>query len=206
VVTPIALDHTRWLGGTLAEIAWEKAGIIKAGVPAVSARQAPEAAAVLMQRAAVVGSALEFVEAPFEQAEIGLQGIHQRENAAVAVAALRAARVEISGEAAARGLREVHWPGRFQVVNERIVLDGCHNPHAAERLLATWRGAFGIEKATAIFGALSAKDYAAMLRILEPISREVFLVPICSERSADPQALSAACAVQHRIFPSVKEE
>jgi hypothetical protein len=60
-------------------------------VPAVSARQGPEAAAVLMQRAAVVGSALEFVEAPFEQAEIGLQGIHQRENAAVAVAALRAA-------------------------------------------------------------------------------------------------------------------
>jgi len=91
VLTPIALDHTRWLGGTLAEIAWEKAGIIKAGVPAVSARQAPEAAAVLMQRAAVVGSALEFVEAPFEQAEIGLQGIHQRENAAAAFSGCRRA-------------------------------------------------------------------------------------------------------------------
>jgi hypothetical protein len=63
----------------------------QSGVPAVSARQAPEAAAVLMQRAAVVGSALEFVEAPFEQAEIGLQGIHQRENAAAAFSGCRRA-------------------------------------------------------------------------------------------------------------------
>ena len=205
VITPIALDHTRWLGGTLAEIAREKAGIIKSGVPVVSARQAPEAAAVLAQRAASAGSSLEFIEAPFEQAEIGLRGIHQKENAAVAVAALLAAHVEVSDEAAGQGLRDVRWPGRFQVVDERIVLDACHNPHAAAQLLVNWRDVYGMEKATVIFGALGDKDYSAMLRILEPISREVLLVPISSERSAAPEALAAACAIKHRIFQSVKE-
>jgi dihydrofolate synthase / folylpolyglutamate synthase len=205
VITPIALDHTRWLGSTLAEIAREKAGIIKSGVPVVSARQVPEAAAVLAQRAASAGSSLEFIEAPFEQAEIGLRGIHQKENAAVAVAALLAAHVEVSDEAAGQGLRDVRWPGRFQVVDERIVLDACHNPHAAAQLLVNWRDVYGMEKATVIFGALGDKDYSAMLRILEPISREVLLVPISSERSAAPEALAAACAIKHRIFQSVKE-
>jgi dihydrofolate synthase / folylpolyglutamate synthase len=205
VITPIALDHTRWLGATLAEIAREKAGIIKPGVPVVSARQEPEAAAVLVERAAIAGSSLEFVEAPLERAEIGLRGIHQRENSALAVAALRAAGVGVSDEAVGQGLRDVRWPGRFQVVNERIVLDGCHNPHAAAQLLVNWRDAYGKEKATVIFGALGDKDYSAMLRILEPISREVFFVPIRSERSAAPEALAEACTVQHRIFQSVKD-
>lgn len=205
VITPIALDHTRWLGSTLAEIAGEKAGIIKSGVPVVSARQAPEAAIVLAQRAASAGSSLGFIETPFEHAEIGLRGIHQKENAAVAVAALLAARVEVSNEAVWQGLRDVRWPGRFQVVDERIVLDACHNPHAAAQLLINWRDAYGTEKATVIFGALGDKDYSEMLRILESISREVLLVPISSERSAAPEALAAACRIQHRIFQSVKE-
>jgi dihydrofolate synthase/folylpolyglutamate synthase len=205
VMTPIALDHIRWLGDTLAEIAGEKAGIIKSGVPVISARQAPEVAAVLTQRAASAGSSLEFIEAPLEQADIALAGIHQKENAAVAVAALRAARIETSDEFVRRGLRDVRWPGRFQIVGERIVLDGCHNPHAAERLLATWREVYGMEKATVIFGALGDKDYAGMLKILEPICREVLLVPVRSERSADPRVLAAACMVPHRILQSVKE-
>lgn len=205
VITPIALDHTRWLGGTLAEIAREKAGIIKSGVPAVSGKQEPEAAAALAQRAVAVGSSLEFIEVSFEGAEIGLRGVHQKENSAVAIAALRAAGVVVSDETVRRGLRDVRWPGRFQVVDEHIVLDGCHNPHAAAQLLVNWRDAYGMEKATVIFGALGDKDYSAMLRILEPISREVLLVPICSERSAAPEALAAACTIQHRIFRSVKE-
>ena len=205
IITPIALDHTRWLGGTLVEIAGEKAGIIKSGVPVVSARQEPEAAAVLAEHAAASRSALEFIEAPFERAMIGLRGVHQKENAAVAVAALRAAGVIVPDEAIAKGLRGVRWPGRFQVVDERIVLDGCHNPHAAAQLVINWRDAYGMEKATVIFGALGDKDYSAMLRILEPISREIFLVRICSERSAAPEALAAACTVQNRIFQSVRD-
>jgi dihydrofolate synthase / folylpolyglutamate synthase len=204
VLTPIAIDHTRWLGSTVAEIAGEKAGIIKPGVPVVSARQETEAVQVLVQRAKGAGSSLEFIDAPVEQGEIGLRGIHQRANAALAIAALQAARVMVPQVAMKRGLREVHWPGRFQVVDERIVLDGCHNPHAARQLLVNWREAYGLEKATLIFGALSDKDYSTMLKILEPISREVFFVPISSERAATPDNLAAVCETRHRIFPSVK--
>ena len=152
----------KWLGSTLPEIAQEKAGIIKSGIPVVSAWQSPEAAAVLAHRAAAIGSSLQFIEAPLEEVEIGLRGRHQRENAALALAALRAARVEIPDVAARQGLRDVRWPGRFQFVNERIVLDGCHNPHAAEQLLVAWRDHFGMEKATLIFGALSDKDFGAI--------------------------------------------
>jgi dihydrofolate synthase/folylpolyglutamate synthase len=205
VITPIALDHTGWLGNTLADVAGEKAGIIKAGVPVVSAKQAPEAAAVLIERAAASGSSLEFVHERFEEAEIGLRGLHQKENAALALAALRAIGVEISAAALRQGLRDVYWPGRFQVVSDRLVLDGCHNPHAAEQLVITWQDAFGLEKATLIFGALDDKDYGAMLRILEQISREVFLVPIRSKRSANPQDLAVLCTLPHRIFRSAGE-
>ena len=205
IITPIALDHTRWLGNTLGEIAGEKAGIIKRGVPVVSASQAPEAAAVLAQHAAAAGSSLEFIEGPWKQAEVGLRGTHQRENAALVVAALGAACLQVADEARRQGLRNVRWPGRFQCVDERIVLDGCHNPHAAEHLLATWMEEYGPQQATVIFGALGDKDYATMLEILEPICREVLFVPVRNERSADPRALAAACTVPHRIFRSVRE-
>ena len=113
--------------------------------------------------------------------------------------------MEVADEAQRQGLRDVRWPGRFQCVDERIVLDGCHNPHAAEHLLATWMEEYGPQQATVIFGALGDKDYATMLEILEPICREVLFVPVRNERSADPRALAAACTVPHRIFRSVRE-
>jgi folylpolyglutamate synthase/dihydropteroate synthase len=62
-----------------------------------------------------------------------------------------------------------------------------------------------MERATVIFGALADKDYSTMLRILEPVCREVLLVPVHSERSGDPRVLAEACLVPHRILPSVKE-
>jgi dihydrofolate synthase / folylpolyglutamate synthase len=205
VITPIALDHTRWLGKTVAEVAWEKAGIIKPGVPVVSAPQDPAAAEVIAKRAEELGCSLKFAEAAWDGAELGLRGRHQRGNAALAVASLRAAGVHVSDKAVAEGLRDVHWPGRFQMIGERFVLDGCHNPHAAEQLLLNWRDHFGAEQADVIFGALGDKDYSAILRILAPISREVLLVPVRSERAAAPEILASACPVPYRIFADVKD-
>jgi dihydrofolate synthase / folylpolyglutamate synthase len=102
-------------------------------------------------------------------------------------------------------LRDVRWPGRFQMIGERFVLDGCHNPHAAERLLLNWRDLFGPEQAEVIFGALADKDYAKMLQILAPITREVLLVPVRSARAADPEILASACPAPHRLFADAKE-
>ena len=205
VITPIALDHTQWLGKTVTEVAREKAGIIKPGVPVVSARQDTAAAEVIVQCAKDLGCPLTFIEGAVEGPQLGLPGMHQRRNAALAVASLRAAGVVASSDAIAQGLRGVRWPGRFQMMGERFVLDGCHNPHAAEQLLLNWRNVFGTEQADVIFGALGDKDYSTMLEILAPISREVLLVPVRSERAATPEMLALACPRPHRIFPRAKD-
>ena len=93
VIAPVGMDHQEWLGGTLTQIAGEKAGIIKAGVPVVSAPQPEEVRSVLMREALKVGAPITFVAKPWSGRESGLVGPHQRWNAALACAGLRAAGV-----------------------------------------------------------------------------------------------------------------
>ncbi len=205
VIMPIALDHTQYLGNTLAEIAREKAGIIKPGVPVVSAEQEPEAKAVLLETARERGCALQFIDAAVEGAEIGLRGSHQLVNAQIALTALDAAGISLTSDDTLAGLKNVVWPGRFQIVQNRIVLDGSHNPHAIAHLIKTWREVFGEEKPTVIFGALADKDYTSMLKTLEPLAREFFFVTLQNGRTASGAELAASCAVPSRTFASVKE-
>jgi dihydrofolate synthase / folylpolyglutamate synthase len=94
VITPIDFDHEKWLGNTLAEIASEKAGIIKSGVPVVSAAQRPEAEKVIRARAAEREAPLQFITEPYNQSPIALRGHHQQQNAAVAIAAIYAAGID----------------------------------------------------------------------------------------------------------------
>ena len=185
VITPIALDHQQWLGATLAEIAAEKAGIFKPEVPALSAPQAEEAAQVLRHHAREVGTlALDFVAQPWTETPVNLAGSHQQWHAATAVQALALAALGIHREAIVRGLREVQWPGRFQQLGERLVLDGAHNPAAAVRLVETWREIFGDEQATLVLGVLADKDLRAICAALLPLATRVIAVPVRSPRSA----------------------
>ena len=204
IITPIAMDHSEWLGDTRAKIAGEKAGIIKPGVPVVSARQEPEAALVLADRAAAEGSTIHFVETLVRKREVALRGSHQQQNAALAVAALEAAGLAVGEAAIRQGLGEVRWPGRFQVVGERFILDGSHNPHAASHLVKTWREIFEEEQATVIFGALADKDYPAILQELSALAREFLFVPVHSQRAVTTAELAAHCRIPHRQFDSVK--
>jgi dihydrofolate synthase/folylpolyglutamate synthase len=190
VLTPIGLDHQAWLGSTVAEIAAEKAGILKPGVPAVSAPQTPEAAAVLRETAARVGTSLRFVEQPLDADwRISLAGRHQRWNAALVVEALAVSGVSVPVKALRTGLATVQWPGRFQRIGERVVLDGAHNPHAAIRLAETWREEFGDGKATLIFGAMRDKDVAGVLAALSPIAARVLVVAVQNARACTPEDL-----------------
>jgi dihydrofolate synthase/folylpolyglutamate synthase len=189
VITAIGLDHTQWLGTALADIAAEKAGIIKPGVPVVSAPQEPEVIAVLRRVADDRGAALTVVEAPWSGA-LGLAGAHQRWNAAVALAAMR-----VAGLAApAAALAGVVWPGRFQRVGPggRVVLDGAHNPHGARALAATWREVFGDVKARVIFGAVNDKDHGAVIAELQPIADRFIFTTIDSPRAVPAAALATA--------------
>ncbi|HEU5313866.1 MAG TPA: Mur ligase family protein, partial [Candidatus Udaeobacter sp.] len=143
VITPIDFDHEKWLGKTLSEIATEKAGIIKPKVPVVCAPQRPEAEEVIRARATKCGAPLQFVTKLYDKTAIALAGSHQKQNAALAIAALRAAKIDIDSSAIARGLSCIEWPARFQRWDERTIIDGAHNPAAARLVVRTWREIFG---------------------------------------------------------------
>ena len=213
VITSIDYDHTAWLGDTLAAIAGEKAGIIKPGVPVVSAPQEPEAAAVIARTAQERGSRLCVVHDPLPDAwQLGLPGTHQRINAAVALAALDAAGIRASARAQRAGLAGVEWPGRFQrLQNGRVVLDGAHNPAAARRLVRTWHELYGDRhRATLILGILRDKDVSAICRALAPLAARVLAVPVRSPRTASPEEIRDALALvapdlESRVFPGLTE-
>jgi dihydrofolate synthase/folylpolyglutamate synthase len=192
VLTPIALDHQQWLGETLSQIAFEKAGIIKPGVPAVSAAQPEEAAAVFQQVAAERRAPMEFVTEPLAGFEIRLAGDHQAWNAALAVRALSRSGLKIPDSAIHSGLRDVEWPGRFQSIGDRVVLDCAHNPAAAGRLAATWRATHGEKRATLVLGVLRDKDIQGICEALLPIAGRILSVPVQSPRSATPQEICKA--------------
>jgi len=185
VITSIDYDHEKWLGNTLVEIAGEKAGIIKANTPVVSAPQPAEAEAVIRARAADCAAPLQFVRQSCDHS-VALAGSHQKQNAALALAALRAANIHVDEDAIRRGLASVSWPARFQRWDERTVIDGAHNPAGARMLAETWREFFGNEKASLIVALLRDKDVAGICCALAPISTRFLLPQIRSERALPP--------------------
>ena len=193
VLTPISFDHMQHLGNTLAAIAGEKAGIIKPGVPVISAPQAEEAEAVIRQQAESVGARLKILHTPISGAwQMSLRGEHQRMNAAVAFASLIAAGLRPDPRDVGQALARVQWPGRFQIARDgAIVLDGAHNPAAAERLVATWHQEYGDEKVTLLIGVLADKDPRALCSILLPIANSVICVPARNPRAMNPKELAA---------------
>lgn len=191
VIAPVGLDHQQWLGRTLAAIAWEKAGIIKPGVPVVSAPQEDGVRAVLESCAAEAGSPLRHVQSPYEGA-VGLAGVHQRWNAALALAALDAAGLSGDAEAQRSGLAAVAWSARFQRIGNDIVVDGAHNPHAVGTLVDTWRETFGDRRAALVFGALGDKDAPAMLALLRGIADRLWIVPVQGGRGCAAGELPGA--------------
>lgn len=205
VITPVGLDHMQYLGETLAAVAAEKAGIIKPGVPVFSAPQLPEVETVLVGTAQRLGARLKFIKEPLaDRWELALAGNHQRWNAALAFAALIEAGLRPTPGTVANAFATVEWPGRFQQVEERLVIDGAHNPPAAGQLAETWRAKFGEEKATLILGMLADKDAAGVVAALAPIAARVLCVPVRSPRGL-PTAELARVIRENAPFVPVKE-
>jgi dihydrofolate synthase/folylpolyglutamate synthase len=210
VITPIDFDHEKWLGHSIDQIAKEKAGIIKPRTPVISAPQRPEAEVVIRQRAEECDAPLQFVNDPWTKTRIALRGEHQKMNAALAIAALQATDIKVSDDATARGLSSVEWPARFQIWNERIVIDGAHNPAGARILAQTWREEFGNERATILLAILRDKNAAEIVHALAPIATKFVLPRIRSERAMPPNELvqvisSLTPSLPYSITPSVAE-
>jgi dihydrofolate synthase/folylpolyglutamate synthase len=192
-ITRIGMDHMAQLGDTLAAIAAEKAGILKPGVPAVTGPQEPEALAVLRATARERALSLTVVEQPLDGLPLGLAGPHQRWNAAVAVALLEVAGFDLPPAVIEAGLRDAVWPARFQRLEEgRLILDGAHNPDAAQALVAAWQEAFPGESAVIVFGGSSGKDHSETLRPLLPLGARWIFTAFDSPRAVPPAEILEA--------------
>lgn len=208
VITPISMDHQQWLGPTLSAIASEKAGIIKNGVPVVSAPQAKSAERVLRETAQLKQTTIDFVFSYLEGFKLGLAGSHQKNNAAVSLDALRKAGLPPSDNAIKVGLASVEWPGRFQSVADRFILDGAHNQAATDRLAQTWAETHGAFKPTIIFGALADKDLRAICKSLLSFAGNFIVVPVKNPRSAQPKQihmLLASLGAQSKVVANLEE-
>jgi dihydrofolate synthase/folylpolyglutamate synthase len=219
VITDISLEHTEWLGPTVAAITREKAGILRRGGTLIALPQLPEANQVLGEMAAELEvrevSAAEFVPPmgtlgayPIEVlgAQISvdppLAGAHQHRNIALAIAAaVELARTHgfpITAQTIATGIRETRWPGRLEHIESRgveWVLDVAHNPAGACVLRAGLRDTLaGNKKRTLVFSCLRDKRVEEMGKILFPLFDEVIVAPIHNARANATKDLLAAAS------------
>ena len=210
VITNVALDHQKWLGETVTEIAAEKAGIIKPQTPSVHGVMDSEPQGVIHARAAevespLVGINLDEVDSRLEDFDLSLTGWHQRQNAALALQSvdLLERKFPVSDEAKFQGLATVDWPGRLQIIrrgDKVILLDGAHNEPS---IAALCRYLNEMESSTPIailMGALEDKGIEQCLCQLVPCSSRFFLTPVASGRTLNPESLRESIG---RIDPSL---
>ena len=174
VITNIEKEHARYLGNTLQKIAVEKAGIIKGGVPVVTAERKKSILGIFKKECAKKKATLQIVKKPFS-GKLALQGQFQRWNAALAVAAieeLQGQGIKVGKKAIAEGLASAQWPGRFEIVqqNPAVVLDCCHTPNSALALANAFREIFPGKKAVLVLGASGDKDIRGIIAALYQIA------------------------------------
>ena len=213
VITPIDLDHTHLLGGTVAAIAAEKSGIIKPGAQAILAGQSLAAAEVLLARCAEVGAiaqreGLDFgvlgrqlavggqlvrlngAEGPVEDVFLPLYGAHQAANAAQALAAVEAflGLKAVNPDLVREGFAQVRFPGRMEVVRRgpTVVLDAAHNPHGARATAAALTEAFGFNPLVGVVGAMADKDARGLLEVFAEVMNEVVVTAVASTSRGMP--------------------
>lgn len=225
VITNIELEHTEFLGTTLTQIAGEKAGIIKEGVPVVTGALQQEVITVIEQQAAAQKTSAyrlskDFMPAPllsqggqvfdyrgiktsYEKVRITMLGRYQMDNACLALAAiecLRSAGVTVDEAAMRRGLEQACWEGRLELVARRpdIYLDGAHNPASAHKLAATVREMKpAYRRIVLIIGILGDKDYQGIIAALAPLADHVVVTKPQYSRAMDVQALASEMRKLH---------
>ncbi len=198
VITRIDYDHEAYLGNALEQIAFEKAGIIKPGVPVITVPQPPEAAAVLEREAGERGAPLIVTHPETVRAagvRLALAGEHQLENAAAVIGAveqLRAAGIPISDGELRLGLETTEWPGRLEFVpgSPPLLLDGAHNLAGARALQTYLRQEFAGRRLVLMFGAMRDKPIAEIAEILFPGAAGVVLTRPRQRRAASPETIA----------------
>ncbi len=211
VITGIALDHQKYLGHTIPEIAREKAGIVKPGRTVVAGAMPTAARSVIAERAHQLSSPLWFAEEEYperpeiassqmpghqrfrlgdRQIELMLPGPMQRRNAQVALTVLR--QIGLLNDAAVRGLALTRWPGRIELcADNRVLVDGGHNPDGLLALCEALRSLYPGRKLHWVFGAFADKDFDGGLKLIAPLAATLEAVGFAegSRLSAEPEAI-----------------
>ena len=218
-ITTIGLDHVALLGDSLEAIAEQKAGIIKQGIPLVTGCIVPEALAVIDQIAEakqatrlfygdayqvshhesiVTGEVFDYTSSVRQgRFQTGLLGLHQIDNAGMALTLLDAYCQETGRELASNGivaqaLEETSWPGRLEIVSREplVLLDGAHNPHAVKALLATLKERFANYQKEILFTCIKTKALEEMLDLLETLpDTKITLTHFEDSRATDEKVL-----------------
>lgn len=225
VLTDISRDHMGFLGETISEIAHVKAGIIKEGIPVISAEQVPEAMTVIEQvaeqkHAKLTVAATERIQGVTYDADgmrlmlrkkvadevveyrLKLTGAYQVRNALLAITTaeiLQECGYPITEEAISKGMIQAVWSGRFETIhkNPRIIIDGAHNEDAARQLRATIQNCFTNERITYIIGVLADKEHEKMLRMLLPYAAKVYTVTPHNPRALQGKLLCGEARKYH---------
>ncbi len=205
VVPSISLEHTRFLGDTLAKIAYHKSGIIKKERPIITGELPPEAMTVFIDEAKKQNASLYVYDKDFSievtedderyykpNYEIShlkriMPGAHQRSNMALAITAFikfaEEQGIEINVEKIKKGVHEAHLAGRFEKITQNLYLDGAHNPASAKTLVETIKEEFPGQKIHFVMGILKDKDVEGVLRLLEEVGNSFTFVDVDNERA-----------------------
>lgn len=214
IITGVAFDHMAFLGDSLSKIAFEKAGILKTGCPAVFGGSGPEAEAVILKAAvqksvplrvvdrtrlqavcsSLNGTSFDFL--PWKHLQIPLLGVYQPENAATALTAvevLRDSGVLVSDQAVKTGLSQVLWPARFERIckNPTIIFDGGHNEQGITACVESVRQYFPGQKVFVLTGVMHDKAYEKMAETVGSIARAVYTVTPRNPRALDAREYAA---------------
>ena len=234
-ITTIGLDHVALLGDSLEAIAEQKAGIIKQGVPLVTGNIVPEPLAVINQiskakqaprlayrddyqvshhESIETGEVFDYTSS-FRQGrfQTGLLGIHQIENAGMAITLLdtycqETGRELIANDLVAQALEETSWPGRLEIVSKDplVILDGAHNPHAIEALLVTLQERFADYQKEILFTCIKTKALKDMLDLLSALpDTELTLTHFEDGRATDKEVLKEAARSRKLNYQSWQE-
>ena len=211
VIASISMDHMEFLGDTLGKIAYQKAGIIKPDTSVVSAMQQPEAMEVICNVCRERDCTFQAVDPEqikdisygyegqsfsyknWENIKISLMGSYQIKNAALALEAINALRklgYDLKDRAVYQGMKKAVWKGRFTLIckDPVILMDGAHNPAAAEELVRSLKLYYAGKKFYYIFGMFRDKDYAQVIRLTAPMAEHIITV----QTPGNPRALPAA--------------
>jgi dihydrofolate synthase/folylpolyglutamate synthase len=213
VITNVSLEHRDYLGNTLAQIAYEKAGIIKKRTPVVTGVKQASAVAVVeevahkksaplyrrakdftVKRHAAGNFSYYGINCRWQNLHTNLLGDHQVENSALVLAAievLNQRKMQVTEQDIRKGLADVHWPGRLEIVCTKpfILVDGAHNLIAARHLARHLSQNYSNRQITLVIGILDDKPYGSILRSLLPLCRRVILTRAQIDRALSPETL-----------------